>query len=148
MSHATHSHTLLPTATRFNTLQHTAKHVTQTNESCNQPIDTHHHILQHTATSEKKCNRMQHTATHRPSYHPTAFSVPTATHCNTLQHTATHCNTLLHTATHCNTMPHTATQCHTLQRNSVVPTQRLLYVNCNTLQHTATHCNARTVMPL
>jgi len=40
--------------------------------------------------------------------------VPTATHCNTLQHAATHCNTLQHAATHCNTLQHAATHCNTL----------------------------------
>ena len=56
---------------------------------------------------------------------PVRQARPSATHCNTLQHTATHCNiicgkrparqaickTLQHTATHCNTLQHSATIC-------------------------------------
>ena len=78
---------------------------------------------------------------------------PSATHCNTLQHTATDCNTLQHTATHCNTLQYTAAHCNTLQhaatpcscieqhkRNYCRKHQRWRNI-CNTLQHTATHCN-------
>ena len=77
-----------------NTLQHTATH-------CN--------ALQLAATD---CSTLQHTATLQQTARALDFSLrrpfingsPTATHCNTLQHTATHCNTLQHTATHCNTL--------------------------------------------
>jgi len=58
------------------------------------------------------------------------FSVHTAKHQSTLQHSATLCNTLQHSATLA--LQHSATLCNTLQHSAT------LY---NTLQHTATHCN-------
>ena len=56
--------------------------------------------------------------------------LPSATHCNTLQHTASHCNTLQHTATHCNTLQHVYHQW----------TEELMQyaaVCCNVLQYAA-----------
>jgi len=75
---------------------------------------------------ERRCNTLQHTATHCNTLQHTT------THCNTLQHTATHCNTLQHTTTHCSTLQHTAAHYNTLQHTTT---------HCNTLQHPATHCN-------
>ena len=129
----------LMTATRCNTLQHVATHMTclvlarQLSDDCN--------TLQHAATH---CDTSQYTRLVSPWL---ASFLMTATHFNTLQHTATHRNThdssrpgspafwwLQHTSTHCNTLQHTATHCNTLQHT---PTY------CNTLQHTATHCHTR-----
>jgi len=61
--------------------------------------------------------------------------LPTATHCNTLQHTATHCNTLQHTATHCNTLRDyqpgkTTYRCPSEKRYTFVYTRK----KCTTLQ--------------
>jgi len=94
------------------------------------------------------------------------FSVSSATHCNTLQHTATHCNILQYTATHCNTLQNTAAHCDLLQHTTqhcthvaihCTPTALELGVlwcvnvflyhlqhattYCNILQHAATHCH-------
>jgi len=78
---------------------------------------------------------------------------PTASHCDTLQHTVAYCNTLQHTAigrlfwfvqvrvcgmnmytcvSYYNTPQHTATCCNTLRHPAT---------HCNALQYTATHCN-------
>jgi len=83
---------------------------------------------------------------------PNRFYSPSATHCNTLQHTATHYNTLQHTATHCNTLQHTATHCSTLQHTAIYAVHSYLvcrstvslcvYCASIPLQHTATHCKA------
>ena len=67
----------------------------------------------------------------------TSPGIPTATHCNTLQHTqqqhtATHCNAHQCTATHCSALQRTITPCNTTQRNT---TQR------NATQSTATQSN-------
>ena len=82
-------------------------------------------------------------------------TVPTVTHCSTLQDIATLCSTrcstllhhalkyvirnrfcngyaLQHDATHCYTLQHIATHCNTLPHTAT---------HCNTLQHTAVHCN-------
>ena len=62
------------------------------------------------------------------------LKAPTATHCNTLQHTATHRNTPQHTATHRNTPQHTTTHRNTPQHTA---THR------NTPQHTATRVSTQ-----
>ena len=59
-----------------------------------------------------RCNRLQHTATHRNALQRTV------THCNALQRTATHCSALQHNATHCTALQHTATHCNTLQQRT------------------------------
>jgi len=99
-----------------------------------------------------QCNTPQHiakqyhtavrcVATHLEHTHDAAY--PTATRCNTLQHTATqleHTHDAAYpTATHCNT--HNALQ-HILsiRMPRLVPGPRI-YPNCNTPQHTATCCN-------
>jgi len=109
-------HTCSKTATRCNTLQHTATWLINTYNM----TETHCNTLQHTATwlnytcNMTDCNTLQQ---------------HTASCCNTLQHTATHCSTLQHTTAHHNTLPHTATHCRTLQHT---------VTHCNTLLHTAT----------
>ena len=80
----------LVSATRCNTLQHTAT-------LCN--------TLQHSATH---CNTLQHTTTHCNTLQHARWH---------LQHTATLCNTPHHTATHYYTMQHTPTHCNTLTRH-------------------------------
>ena len=68
-----------------------------------------------------KCVPLVHSAT--------SPGIPTATHCNTLQHTATHCNALQRTSTHINALQRTATHYNALQHN--------------TTQHNATQRNAK-----
>jgi len=91
------------------------------------------------------------TAPTSPLCDPTEGSLqasPSATHCNTLQHTATHCNTLQRTATHSNALHHTASHCITLYHTdrrlpagmTICYTFHHTATHCNTLQHTATHC--------
>ena len=91
-------------------------------------IHTHQRYTQthQTGAIARRCNTLQHTATH----------------CNTLQHTATHCNTLQYTAPHCTTLQHTATHCNTLQLTATHRTTlQHTAIHCNTLQHTTTHYN-------
>jgi len=127
--------------------------------------NTHIHTCIHTNTAEsghpytrvmwhiRKCNTLQHTATHRnilqhPATHRnfiashntkydslrppihTSYVTYTRVHSTrtTMQHTPTHCNTLQHAAKNCDALQHTATHCNTLQHNAT---------HCNTLQHTS-----------
>ena len=102
------------TATRCNTLQHTATHyhgkifMNGCKEAYEHVKRNLRHVLQCVAHTATHCNTLtwQDIAgfvlhVHRP--------LCTRSCGNTLQHTATHCNTLQHTATHCNTLQHTAT---------------------------------------
>jgi len=118
----------------------------------------------------KKCNTLQHTATHwntlqnttthcdilRPCCKHALRSVLPFMHIcimekrNTLQHAATCCNTLAHTKTHCgficNTLQHTATYCNTLAHITthcgiICNTLQHAATCCNMLQHTTTHCS-------
>jgi len=119
---ATHCNTLQHSATLCNTLQHSATHcntlhhlipqgiakkghygsflmedmdliyklVNTAHTHCNVPITAKMRIFDDDAKSLQYAKMLQ-------------VCVPTAAHCNTLQHTATHCNTLQHTVcTHCN----------------------------------------------
>ena len=133
-------------ATRCNTLQHTA---------------THWNMLHHTAT---RCNTLQdnwptatllHTATLQSQANLCTLvydhvSLLTATHCNRMQHTATHrdnLNSLQHTARHCNIavqkQQHVLAGVHScvFARCSTLLHTKSTATHCNTLQHTATHCN-------
>ena len=142
------------TATRCNTLQHTA---TCDSFMCDtaplrraQSVVTSAQVRQMSLVTTH-CNTLQHTATH----------------CDTLRHTVTHCCTRRHTVTHCNTLRHAATHQYSYLRRSVTcefkkrkcnkSTQTThnsvfytLYLtmytrtHCNTLQHTTTHFNTQT----
>ena len=154
------------TATRCNTLQHTATHTC----SCSKLLSTKPwgdtatrcNTLQHASTH---CNTLQHTPAHAATSWRRSHTGDTATSCNTLQHTATHCNThllikkgskLLATKPywrHCNTLQHAATRCNHLQHTPSHATScwRRSHTgdtttHCNTLQHTATHCNTHLPM--
>ena len=127
------------TATRCNTLQHTATHYNTL--PCSSLSLHQWHALCSACHLAQHCNTLQHTTTHRTTPHhtdvlfslllsaasasPCSTSCATqvlvreniklqraATHCSTLQHTAAHCSTLQHTTTHCNTLRHTATAQH------------------------------------
>jgi len=79
------------TATRCNTLQHAATHITELVGSV-APVMTPKNCNTRQQTAPQNCNTLQQTAPQN---------------CNALQYTATHCNTLKHTATHCNTLQQT-----------------------------------------
>jgi len=125
--------------TQCNTLQRTDGQATPPHSLCTTLHQTTTQTLQHA-----HCNTLQHTY---PMASRIILTPPTATLCNTLQHSATHCNTLQHTATHCNTLQHTATHCNTMQHTATHSTRCLSESHeisatatlCNTLQHT--HCN-------
>jgi len=164
------------TATRCNTLQHTATHTC----SCSKLLSTKPwgdtatrcNTLQHAST---RCNTLQHTATHcntrllmQQLVGDEAIQVTpqqAATRCSTLQHTATHTCSLRRaascwrrsltgdTAIRCNTLQHAATICNThLLMQQVVGDEAIQVtlqhtaIRCNTLQHTATHCNTHLPM--
>ena len=92
------------------------------------------------AGTEKHCNTLQHTVTHRNTPQHTG----TRWHCNynKLHHpwtnTLSYCNTLQHTATHCNTLQHTAK--HLNLPALQVPSSTL----CTTVHHTRTLGSATT----
>jgi len=94
-------------ATRCNTLQHTATHCNKLqhttgciDSSCGTPFAAAwcHNLLCHTPFWKTKFKSQLY------SYFMWHALV---SHRTWLQHTATHCNTLQHTATHCNTLQHT-----------------------------------------
>jgi len=129
----------LNTATRYNTLQHSATlcNILQCTVAycCTTLLDT---LLKCIATH---CNTLQtHVATHCNTLQQTA------THSNILQHTATYYNntlqhTLQHTTPHCTTLHHTATHLEQMRTPNMGCGSLNTATHCNTLQHTATHCN-------
>jgi len=159
----THCNKKKTTATRCNTLQHTA----QSLPALDSDDETHCYTLQHTATrckmSTSSCQRRQDTVhalqrafqqiahhantlqrTARHSQSLPALNGEDNAHHNTLQHTATHCK---HTAkslpalngednAHRNTLQHTAAHCKHIAKSLAA-----LNGQDNTLQHTTTHCN-------
>ena len=118
---STPCHTLLYTATYYNTLiSHTQQHAA-TQSDHRKPPPPPLHTRQHTAnrSSPTQRNILQNSRF-------VGF-----THCHTLPHTATYCHMLPHTH-----LQHTATHCNTLQHTRFVGC-----THCHKLQHTATYCN-------
>jgi len=96
-----HCNSLQQTATRGNTLYHSATHCPMT---LDHDTATYCNALRRTATH---CNTSQHATSHCNNTLPRGVVLR---HCNALQHSDTtiHRNTLQHTATRRNTLHHTA----------------------------------------
>jgi len=86
------------------------------------------------------CNTLQHTATQIAKYLTSPQELECAhthTQCNTVQHSATQCNTVQYTATHC------TTNCEILDFAAVIGAAHAhTHPHTHTLQHNATHCNS------